>query len=333
MARRPKDFDDSVARGGIALAGMAFLVVVLFPKAVDRLLWWAVGGVLLGGIVAVGFVILKASEKDSPTSLEESQPGPRSGGEILRRWLEENRPESSEPEPHADGGERGGFSRPKPEDDSRYGPREPAVRNAPVQPGRGTGADSRRAPRSLSHPDEIRAALRLLDWFQFEKLVTLYYQTQGFSVKRVGGAKPDGGVDMTLEHEGQQYVIQCKHWKKWKVRVKEMREFLGTLTDTGIPNGIYITTCGYTDDARDLASKHGIQLFEESQLVQCIIDLEMTQRQAVSELLADRRKFCPRCESEMFVKEARKGRNPGSKFWGCSRYPRCKYTFDSAEKE
>lgn len=112
-----------------------------------------------------------------------------------------------------------------------------------------------------------------------------------------------------------------------------MREFLGTLTDTGIPNGIYITTRGYTDEARDFASKHGIQLFDESQVGQCILDLEATQRQAVSELLADRRKFCPRCESEMVLRTARKGANAGSEFWGCSRYPRCKYILNADEKE
>ncbi len=138
---------------------------------------------------------------------------------------------------------------------------------------------------------------------------------------------------MILEHEGKRYVIQCKHWKKWTVGVRHMREFLGTLTDTGIPNGIYITTCGYTDEARDLASKHGIQLFEESQLVQCIIDLEKTQLGEVKRLLADPRKYCPRCESEMVLRVARKGSNAGSEFWGCSRYPRCKYILNADEKE
>lgn len=35
---------------------------------------------------------------------------------------------------------------------------------------------------------------------------------------------------------------------------------------------------------------------------------------------------CPRCGSSMRMKVARKGRNAGNNFWGCSRYPSCKGT-------
>ncbi|MBD9416995.1 topoisomerase DNA-binding C4 zinc finger domain-containing protein [Pseudomonas sp. PDM16] len=35
---------------------------------------------------------------------------------------------------------------------------------------------------------------------------------------------------------------------------------------------------------------------------------------------------CPRCSSLMSLRTAKKGKNPGSKFWGCSKYPRCKGT-------
>lgn len=35
---------------------------------------------------------------------------------------------------------------------------------------------------------------------------------------------------------------------------------------------------------------------------------------------------CPRCGSSMVRRTARRGRNAGGQFWGCSRYPRCKGT-------
>ena len=185
----------------------------------------------------------------------------------------------------------------------------------------------------LDERETIRQALRALDWFQFEKLVTLYYRTQGYSVQRMGGAQPDGGVDLVVRHEGRRYVVQCKHWKQWKIGVRQMREFLGTMTAEKTADGIYITTRGYTNEARDFASKHGIVLFEESQLVQCILDLETRQLADVRGLLADRRKFCPRCESPMVMRTARKGTNAGSEFWGCSDYPRCKFILNLNEKE
>jgi hypothetical protein len=35
---------------------------------------------------------------------------------------------------------------------------------------------------------------------------------------------------------------------------------------------------------------------------------------------------CPRCGSELVIKAAKKGSNPGEKFWGCSRFPQCRFT-------
>jgi predicted RNA-binding Zn-ribbon protein involved in translation (DUF1610 family) len=34
---------------------------------------------------------------------------------------------------------------------------------------------------------------------------------------------------------------------------------------------------------------------------------------------------CPKCGSNMVLREAKKGANVGKKFWGCSNYPKCRY--------
>ncbi len=33
---------------------------------------------------------------------------------------------------------------------------------------------------------------------------------------------------------------------------------------------------------------------------------------------------CPKCGSEMMLREAKKGKNAGNKFWGCSSFPKCR---------
>ena len=38
--------------------------------------------------------------------------------------------------------------------------------------------------------------------------------------------------------------------------------------------------------------------------------------------------ICPKCGSEMIKRLARKGRNAGNYFWGCSNYPVCKNIID-----
>jgi HJR/Mrr/RecB family endonuclease len=168
----------------------------------------------------------------------------------------------------------------------------------------------------------ISQQLRKIDWFQFEKLIEQIYLRRGFSVKRMGGANPDGGVDLIIESPNEKFVVQCKHWRKWTVSVRQLREFLGTLTDSKISKGIFITLTGYSDDAKKLADKHGIQILNESDVVRMLEESGLICAKEISELLSDSRKFCPKCESEMVLRTAR---STGSQFWGCSHYPRCRF--------
>jgi restriction system protein len=168
----------------------------------------------------------------------------------------------------------------------------------------------------------ISEKLRKIDWFQFEKLIELIYRHRGFTVKRLGGANADGGVDLIVESSAEKFVVQCKHWRKWSVGVRHIREFLGTLTDSKIPNGIFITLVGYSGDAKQLADKHGIQILNESDLIEMLKGLGLMYSKEISELFSDERKFCPKCEKEMVLRTARV---KGNKFWGCSNYPRCRF--------
>jgi HJR/Mrr/RecB family endonuclease len=168
----------------------------------------------------------------------------------------------------------------------------------------------------------ISEKLRKIDWFQFEKLMELIYRQRGFTVSRLGGANPDGGVDLIVKSPSETFAVQCKHWRTWTVGVKEIREFLGALTDSGIPKGIFITLTGYSGQAKELADKHGIQILNESDIVQMLEKSELMYSQEVSGLFSDERKFCPRCEKEMVLRTARV---KGNQFWGCSNYPRCKF--------
>ncbi|CAK8719200.1 MAG: Topoisomerase DNA binding C4 zinc finger [Candidatus Electronema aureum] len=48
--------------------------------------------------------------------------------------------------------------------------------------------------------------------------------------------------------------------------------------------------------------------------------------QAIATEKKSKYQLCPRCGAEMIVREARKGRNAGSKFWGCAKFPLCEGT-------
>jgi len=167
--------------------------------------------------------------------------------------------------------------------------------------------------------------LRTIDWFQFEKLVAFAYRKSGYTVISRGGANPDGGIDLILEKDGQRTAVQCKQWKTWNVGVKAVREFLGALKDSEIEKGIFITLQGYTGAAKLLADKHRIEILNETGLAKLLEATHAQHDSAALAILHDEQKYCPKCESEMVLRTAGKGRNAGQEFWGCSRYPKCHY--------
>lgn len=181
-------------------------------------------------------------------------------------------------------------------------------------------------PQSRFAPDQsLRERLRAIDWFQFEKVVSAIYEVRGCKVRRLGGAKPDGGIDLVVEKDGERLVVQCKHWRKWTVGARHVRELLGTLTDANIEKGVLVTLRGCTDEAKELAKKHGIRIVEEAELVQLMENVDGSTNRRIGEILNDDTKYCPRCESRMVLRTATKGMNRGEQFWGCSNYPRCRY--------
>jgi restriction system protein len=157
-------------------------------------------------------------------------------------------------------------------------------------------------------------------------VVALVYRKQGYAVSRRGGANPDGGIDLIIERNGTRTAVQCKYWKTWNVGVKAVREFLGALTDAGIKRGTFITLGGHTLDAKRLADKHGIEFVNETGLARMLEATDARFDPAALEILRDTKKLCPKCERQMVLRTAGKGRGAGQKFWGCSGYPRCRFT-------
>lgn len=192
--------------------------------------------------------------------------------------------------------------------------------------GNPTGKPQHEAEKSFTS-EQMIGQVRSIDWFQFEQLVALIYRKQGYLVSRRGGANPDGGIDLVIEKGGTRVAVQCKHWKTRYVGVRAVREFLGALTDSGIIHGLFITLGGYTGEAKLLADKHDIEVMNETGLAKLLETTDARFDPSVLEILRDKRKLCPKCEHEMVLKIARRGRGAGQQFWACTGYPgNCNYT-------
>ncbi|MGA2605548.1 MAG: restriction endonuclease [Verrucomicrobiia bacterium] len=224
------------------------------------------------------------------------------------QWRVEEAKPSVEPKPVED------FPRPQ-RPVKMWGRLPPPVRTTPARP-----------PRE---PD-VQDKLRTIDWYQFEKVVTAIYEVPGCTVRRLGGAKSDGGVDLIAEQDGRRIVVQCKHWRKWSVGVRHIRELVGAKEIAHADKAVLVTLRGCTQDAKDLANQQGIDIIDETGLIKLMQMSDGSIDSKILALLNDTRKFCPRCESELVVRTAERGFNRGEQFWGCSNYPRCRYILRNA---
>ncbi|MDD2464135.1 MAG: restriction endonuclease [Desulfobulbus sp.] len=192
--------------------------------------------------------------------------------------------------------------------------------------------NSIRKKRLLDKQKNIQS-IRDLSWKQFEELVGEAYRRQGYTVLENEGAGPDGGVDLWLRKDGNQYLVQCKQWKTLKVGVKVVREMYGLVTAHNASGSIIITSGLFTQEAKAFARDKPLDLVEGQQLV-AMIDLVKnspapnTERVVspgeLSQNEAQAAPICPACSATMILRTAKKGAAAGQQFWGCSNYPRCK---------
>ncbi len=162
-----------------------------------------------------------------------------------------------------------------------------------------------------------REALFAPSWREFELLVGELFRRQGYRVRELGGAGPDGGIDLELRRAGALYLVQCKQWRSQRVGVKPVRELAGLVATHRAAGGFLVAAGEYTAEAEAFARQAGIVLLRGSELKQ-----EINAVAAAAESLPR----CPRCGSPMVQRTARQGALQGQPFWGCSRFPECRGT-------
>lgn len=180
-------------------------------------------------------------------------------------------------------------------------------------------------PYEKNIPNRISAnPLQNMSWQEFEMLISEFFRRQGYSVVENHSDGPDGGVDLRISKDNRTTLVQCKHWKTFKVGVNIVREQLGIKTAEGADGVIIVTSGSFTDDAMDFATQQNITLIDGSDLHAII---SRTKEEIPVKLAqSPTTKICPLCSSPMVERTAKKGVNAGSKFWGCIQYPKCKGT-------
>lgn len=164
-----------------------------------------------------------------------------------------------------------------------------------------------------------RGSIRALSWRQFELLCGELYRRQGFSVVENGLGGADGGVDLILGRRGETWLVQCKHWSRSAVGVREIRELYGVLAAEGADCGVLVTSGGFTADALDFAAGKPLELIDGRELAERVREVRRPAGAAPA---------CPQCGGRMVSRVAKQGGRAGQRFWGCARYPACRGRVD-----
>lgn len=169
--------------------------------------------------------------------------------------------------------------------------------------------------------------IRDLEWKRFEDVCQRYYTLKGIRSDTTP-LGPDGGIDIRLYQDGNSpvvtTVVQCKAWGDRAVGVKPVRELLGVQVHEKVEKAFFMTSGGYTDEARIFARSNRITLIDGEMLIMmfCRLPDDVSQSLLAFATAGDyRTPTCPSCGTKMIYRPGRDGKPD---FWGCADYPRCR---------
>ena len=166
-----------------------------------------------------------------------------------------------------------------------------------------------------------------MSWEQFEGYLAEYFRRRGETVTYRGGTSSDGGVDLVLDGPSGRRIVQAKHWKTRSVGVVPLRALWGVLGDEGADGAVIVTSGDFTADAREFARGKQFELIDGVLLRRLVAEVKGVAPAAQPVPVIAGANTCPQCGVGTLERRlARRGRNAGSYFFGCSRFPECRFT-------
>ncbi|CAG36150.1 hypothetical protein DP1421 [Desulfotalea psychrophila LSv54] len=105
-----------------------------------------------------------------------------------------------------------------------------------------------------------------LTWQDFEYFTGEYFKNQGYRVKNNIKQSSDGGVDVWLKRDEKKYIVQCKHWKVYRVGVTVIREIYGVMQAHHLDGAFVVTSGTFTHEAIEFARLSGVVLIDGTTL-------------------------------------------------------------------
>ncbi|GLQ90182.1 restriction endonuclease [Dyella flagellata] len=119
------------------------------------------------------------------------------------------------------------------------------------------------------------AELCRMHWQAFEERVAQAFRFRGYTVERVGHADAEAGLDLILRKHGLTTLVQCRHWRRRDVDVKDVRE-MHNLMRYHQASAVKIVACGdYTDEAWKFVAGKPFELIYGETLVAMLSDAQL----------------------------------------------------------
>lgn len=185
-------------------------------------------------------------------------------------------------------------------------------------------------PPAEMEPFDMKNAVHSLGSEDFEMLVALIYQRQGYRVSMPAGVSGGRGGDFTLLRKSEKVLVQCKRLSpEYRVPVERVRELQEAMAAAGATRGLYVASCGFTWDARNFAKANNVTLINARTLDELI---NAAREQPDEDLLAVSQwvpkllhklqltpPHCPSCKAPMEQLNVSAGA-----VWLCSQRPDCR---------
>jgi Restriction endonuclease len=177
---------------------------------------------------------------------------------------------------------------------------------------------------------EMTHPVHSLDAEDFEMLVGLIYQRQGYRVTMPAGRSGGRGGDFIVQRKSEKLLVQCKKLNPDdKVHVDRVRELHEAAAAAGVTRGVYVANCGFSWDARNFAKVKGVTLINAKTLDLLLTEARETPDENFFAVSQWAPKFmskvkltpplCPACEAPMDELNV-----SGGTAWVCSQRPECR---------
>ncbi len=135
-----------------------------------------------------------------------------------------------------------------------------------------------------------------MGWPEFDLLVREGFRRRGYAVSERAVAGAPNAELLTISRGREVFLVQCQHWRAFKLDVPAVRELHIEIANQGAAGGFVVTSGMFTPEATRFAEGRGISLIDGLRLYELIRSAE----EKTIPLVRQRNAQTPPHDSDMF---------------------------------